>query len=167
MGNSRSWPGRSKWPRRRWACRVGCWSWAGATASGSGHVDESEAVVRLRECFALYLNYPFGPLDSSLRRYSFPTKLGTYALAARPILIHAPEDCSVMPLTEIPGYAKHWGSLGEGDGTPALVQMWNDPRASESRHAEAESIRLRYYDPGRNRRTLFEALNGLVQGDGR
>ena len=128
-----------------------------------GHIDESEAVVRLRECFALYLNYPFGPLDGWLRRLSFPTKLGTYALAARPILIHAPKDCSVMPLTEIPGYADHWGSLSEDDGASVLIRNWNDLRASESRDAEAESIRLRYYDPARNRRTLFEALNGLVE----
>ncbi len=127
-----------------------------------GHVEEPEAVVRLRDCFALYLNYPFGPLDFALRRYSFPTKLGTYVLAARPILIHAPKDCSVMPLTEIPGYARHWGSLSEGDGATVLVEMWGHPRMSESRQAEAELIRLRYYDPDRNRRTLFEQLNALV-----
>jgi hypothetical protein len=132
-----------------------------------GHVEEPEAVVRLRDCFALYLNYPFGPLDFALRRYSFPTKLGTYALAARPILIHAPKDCSVMPLIEIPGYARHWASPSEVEGASMLVEMWNNPRMSESRHAEAEGVRLRYFDPDRNRRTLFEALNGLVEASER
>lgn len=132
-----------------------------------GHVDEPEAVARLRECFALYLNYPFGLMDYSLRRYSFPTKLGTYVLAARPILIHAPKDSSVMPLLEIPGYAGHWKSLSEGEGAAVLDAMWNDPRATASRHPEAETVRLRYYDPVRNRRTLFGALNGLVEGRAR
>jgi len=128
-----------------------------------GHVEESEGVERLRDCFALYLNYPFGPLDRALRRLSFPTKLGTYVLAARPILIHAPGDCSVMPLLEIPGYAAQWASLRKGEGAAVLQALWNDPRGFASRHAEAESVRLRYYDPARNRRTLFEALNGLVE----
>ena len=127
-----------------------------------GHIEEAEAVPRLHDCFALYLNYPFGPLDAALRRLSFPTKLGTYALAARPILIHAPGDSSVMPLMEIDGYAGHWGSLGEAEGASKLVEMWGNPRASESRHSEGESVRLRYYDPDRNRRTLFEALGALV-----
>ena len=127
-----------------------------------GHVEEPEAVVRLRDCFALYLNYPFGPLDSSLRRYSFPTKLGTYALAARPILLHAPDDCSVMSLTESAGYAGHWASRRETDGAAVLMAMWRDPRASGSRHPEAEAVRLRYFDPDRNRRALFEPLDALV-----
>ena len=127
-----------------------------------GHVEESEAVTRLRDCFALYLNYPFGPLDYSLRRTSFPTKLGTYAMAARPILIHAPGDCSLMPLTEIDGYAGHWDSLREADGAAVLAAMWRDPRASESRHSEAEAVRLRYFDPDRNRRTLFQQLDAMA-----
>ena len=132
-----------------------------------GHVEEAEAVERLRRCFALYLNYPFGPLDGALRRYSFPTKLGTYALAARPILIHAPADSSIVPLAEIPGYAGRWASLRGDDGASSLVAMWGDPRASESRHVEAEAVRLRYYDPDRNRRTLFGRLDALAGAGGR
>jgi hypothetical protein len=132
-----------------------------------GHIEEPEAVIWLRECFALYLNYPFGPLDYALRRYSFPTKLGTYALAARPILIHAPKDCSVMPLMEIAGYAGHWSNLNVDDGAAVLTAMWGDLRASDSRHCEGEALRLRYYDPERNRRTLFEQLDALVEADGR
>jgi hypothetical protein len=127
-----------------------------------GHVEEPEAVPRLRDCFALYLNYPFGPLDAALRRLSFPTKLGTYALAARPILVHAPPDSSVMPLTESESYARHWGSPDEAEGASALMGMWDDPRFSESRHVEAEAVRLRYYDPSTNRRALFETLGALV-----
>jgi hypothetical protein len=130
-----------------------------------GHVEEADAVPRLRDCFALYLNYPFGPLDAALRRLSFPTKLGTYTLAARPILIHAPKDSSVMTLMEVEGYARHWGSLGEAEGASSLVAMWGDPRMHESRHLEAESIRLRHYDPETNRRTLFEQLGALAGVD--
>jgi hypothetical protein len=127
-----------------------------------GHIEEADAVPRLRDCFALYLNYPFGPLDAALRRLSFPTKLGTYTLAARPILIHAPKDSSVMSLLKIDGYARHWGSLREAEGTSELVAMWGDPRMHESRHLEAESVRLRHYDPETNRRTLFEQLGALA-----
>jgi hypothetical protein len=128
-----------------------------------GHIEEPEAIPRLRDCFALYLNYPFGLLDGALRRLSFPTKLGTYTLAARPILIHAPGDSSVMPLTKMEGYAAHWGSRKASEGAARLVELWNDTRASDSRHFEAEAVRLRYYDPERNRRTLFGALNGLIE----
>ncbi len=128
-----------------------------------GHIEESEAVVRLRDCFALYLNYPFGPLDGSLRRYSFPTKLGTYALAARPILLSMLTiQASPASLAESAGYAGHWASRRESDGAAVLVSMWRDPRASESRHPEGEVVRLRYFDPERNRRALFEPLDALV-----
>jgi hypothetical protein len=127
-----------------------------------GHVEEAEAVPRLRDCFALYLNYPFGPLDGALRRLSFPTKLGTYALAARPLLIHAPRDSSIAHLAGDEGYAGFWGSPDGAEGASTLVGMWGDPRFSESRHAEAETVRLRYYDPAANRRTLFERLDALV-----
>ena len=94
--------------------------------------------------------------------YSFPTKLGTYVLAARPILIHAPRTSSIDAPGRDDGYAGLWGSLSDGDGAPTLVDDVGNPRMSESRHAEAEAVRLRYYDPDRNRRTLFEALNALV-----
>ncbi len=127
-----------------------------------GHVEEAEAVPRLRDCFALYLNYPFGPLDVALRRLSFPTKLGTYALAARPILIHAPWDSSIARLADDDEYARFWGSLSVAEGASTLAEMWGDPALSESRHVQAETVRLRYYDPEANRRTLFGRLDALV-----
>jgi hypothetical protein len=72
-----------------------------------------------------------------------------------------------MPLTEIDRYAGHWPSLNVGEGASVLIEMWGAPRASESRHLEAESVRLRYYDPERNRRTLFEQLDALAGAGGR
>jgi glycosyltransferase involved in cell wall biosynthesis len=128
----------------------------------TGHVDEADAVPILRGCFALYLNYPFGWRDAVLRQTSFPTKLSTYVQTARPILIHAPADSSVMPLVGADGYAAHWGSRNEANGAATLVDLWRKAASHESQHCAAEAVRLRYYDRSKNRRTLFKALDALV-----
>ena len=129
-----------------------------------GHVDEPEGVEALRRCFVLYLNYPFGPLDGALRRLSFPTKLSTYVQAARPILIHAPSDSSIAHLAGDDEFARYWGSMKFEEGAMTLEEMWADPSMCSSRHLEAELIRVRYYDPDRNRRALFDQLNALAEG---
>ena len=77
----------------------------------TGHVSEAEGVARLRDCFALYLNYPFGRRDAVLRQTSFPTKLSSYVQAARPLLIHAPADSSTTTLVGPDGYATAWADL--------------------------------------------------------
>ena len=130
----------------------------------TGHLDEPEAVERLRGCFLLYANYPFAGRHALFRRTSFPTKVSTYALAARPLLVHAPADSSLLGLTvgTPPGYATHWGSLAEGEGAALLLGLWNDPSAFASAHDAAEAVRSRYYDLERNRSALFDALNGLA-----
>jgi hypothetical protein len=128
----------------------------------TGHIDEHEAIAKLRECFAHYLNYPFGRRDAVLRQTSFPTKLSTYVLAARPLLVHAPTDSSTMPLLDEPGYAVAWHSLRPGDGADRLVQLWESPPSHDSLHTAAEQVRRRYFDPARNRRVLFAALDALV-----
>jgi len=132
----------------------------------TGHVEEAEGVARLRDCFALYLNYPFGRRDAVLRRTSFPTKLSTYVQAARPLLIHAPADSSVLPLVGPDGYAHHWGSPGAAGGADLLARLWAAPGAFAGRHEAAERVRARYYDPARNRRALFEALAALAPASG-
>jgi glycosyltransferase involved in cell wall biosynthesis len=128
----------------------------------TGHIAEAEAVRRLRECFLLYLNYPFSARRAVLRQTSFPTKLSTYLQATRPILIHAPAATSVAPLTEHQGYVAHWDTPRESDGASVLTRLWDDPRSFESFHAEADRVRTRYYDLEHNRRTLFDALDALV-----
>jgi hypothetical protein len=128
----------------------------------TGHLDEPEGVRLLRDCFVLYLNYPFSPRDAVLRQTSFPTKLSTYLLAARPILLHAPGDSSVVPLAEYDGYALLWESLREEEGADRIIRLWNDPNSAESQHLAAERVRQRYYDIDRNRRVLFEALEALA-----
>jgi hypothetical protein len=128
----------------------------------AGHVSEDEAVPLLRDCFALYLNYPFGRRDAVLRQTSFPTKLSTYVQAARPLLLHVPPDSSVMPLIGPGGFAIPWHDLDPMRGADALVAAWGRPENHESRHEEADRVRRDYYDPDRNRRTLFDALDALV-----
>jgi hypothetical protein len=128
----------------------------------TGHVDEAAAVPMLQDCFALYLNYPFGRRDAVLRQTSFPTKLSTYIQAARPLIMNVPSDSSVIPLLEHGRYASLWDSPNEAKGTQVLVDLWNDPRSHQSWHGEAEAVRSRYYDRGTNRRILFQVLDGLV-----
>jgi hypothetical protein len=130
----------------------------------AGHVSEPEGVERLRGCFMLYLNYPFGARDRVLRQTSFPTKLSTYVQAARPLLMHVPPDSSAVPLADDPGprYALSWPSMDELEGAGLLERLWNDPSSVESRHEEAEAVRKRYYDPERNRRVIASALDALV-----
>jgi len=129
----------------------------------TGHVTESDAVPLLRECFALDLNYPFGSRDAVLRRTSFPTKLSTYVQAGRPLLLHSPTDSSVMPLVDDSGFAAVWSNNDPERGAEALLELWNRPANHESRHVEAERVRLAHYDPDRNRRVLFETLGRLAR----
>jgi glycosyltransferase involved in cell wall biosynthesis len=128
----------------------------------TGHVSEADAVPLLRDCFALYLNYPFGRRDAVLRQTSFPTKLSTYIQAARPLLLHVPPDSSVMPLVGPDGFATAWPSLDPASGADALLAAWDRPENLESRRDAAEAVRREYYDPDRNRRALFDALDALV-----
>ncbi|MDB5875946.1 MAG: hypothetical protein JWQ07_5388 [Ramlibacter sp.] len=129
----------------------------------TGHLGEAQGIERLRECFALYLNYPFGRRDAVLRQTSFPTKLSTYVMAARPLLMHVPPDSSVMPLaTDEPGYAVPWANLDAGDGAAILERMWDAPGSAASAHEAAERTRRRYYDLDHNRRVLFAALDALA-----
>ncbi len=128
----------------------------------TGHVSEADAVPILRDCFALYLNYPFGRRDAVLRRTSFPTKLSTYVQAARPLLIHAPADSSTTPLVGPDGYAAAWADLDPMGGAEALVAAWGRAENHASRHEAAERVRRDHYDPDRNRRALFDALDALV-----
>jgi hypothetical protein len=128
----------------------------------TGHVSEAAAIPLLRDCFALYLNYPFGRRDAVLRRASFPTKLSSYVQAARPLLIHAPADSSTTPLVGPDGYATAWADLDPGRGADALTAAWARPENRGSRHEAAERVRREHYDPDRNRAALFGALDALV-----
>jgi hypothetical protein len=128
-----------------------------------GYVPEEEAVTYLQRCFLLYLNYPFGPRSRVMRRTSFPTKLSSYGMAARPLLVHAPDDSSIGALdADFPDYAKRWATNTPADGSEMLVELWNKPGIDDSAHADADEVRRRYFDPDRNRRILFDALNALI-----
>jgi hypothetical protein len=128
----------------------------------TGHVSEADAIPLLRDCFALYLNYPFGRRDAVLRRTSFPTKLSTYVQAARPLLVPAPADSSTTPLVGPDGYASAWADLDPEHGAEALVDAWGRAENHGSRHESAERVRRDHYDPARNRAALFGALDALV-----
>lgn len=132
------------------------------TIEEHGHLQETDAIPLLREQFILYLNYPFGWRHAVLRQTSFPTKLSTYALASRPLLVHAPRDSTLAELRPSGRYVVSWPSMGAEEGAKALVEAWSDARMHESVHESAESVRLRYFDPDRNRRALARALDAMV-----
>ncbi len=90
-----------------------------------GHVDERTAAAQLsREALALYLNYPFTAAEKVLRETSFPTKLSTYLLCARPILVHAPPNSTTSELsTDEPAFARGWTDLNPESGAHALSSL--------------------------------------------
>ena len=128
----------------------------------TGHLDEPAAIERLKSCFLLYLNYPFSIRAAVLRQTSFPTKLSTYLMAARPLLQHAPPDSSLADLSSLTDYVAAWGDERVETGVESIMRAWNDPALHQSRDVQAEALRRRYYDLETNRATLFRALNGLV-----
>jgi hypothetical protein len=129
----------------------------------TGHLDESAAVERLSRCFLLYLNYPFSRRAAVLRNTSFPTKLSTYLLAARPLLVHSPRDSSIASLFSIRDYVVPWSSARPEDGATAILSGWLTEGMHGSKHVPAEQIRKQYYDLVQNRGRLFAVLNALVR----
>jgi hypothetical protein len=135
---------------------------AGVRLELTGHLSEEEGVARLGHAFVLYMSYPFSPRGRVLRTTSFPTKLSTYAMAARPLLLHAPADASVAFLRGAGPYATVWSSRTPADGAKLLVALWRDERAVNTFHQPAEELRRRHFDLTDNRRVLFSSLNALV-----
>jgi hypothetical protein len=128
----------------------------------TGHLDEPAAIARLKSCFLLYLNYPFSARATVLRQTSFPTKLSTYVMAARPLLQHAPTDSSVADLSRLTDYVVAWENERIEMGAESIIRAWNDPVLHQSRDVQAEAVRRRYYDMETNRATLIRTLNALV-----
>jgi len=62
----------------------------------AGNVDEQEIVNRLQKCTFLYSMYSFNSRHRIFRETSQPTKMSTYLMAAKPILVHSPEGSSTM-----------------------------------------------------------------------
>jgi hypothetical protein len=128
----------------------------------TGHIDEDQGISRLRDSFLAYLSYPFRRRGRMLRTTSFPTKLSTYALAGRPLLLHMPSESSVAFLGARSPYATLWASTNPADGAGILERLWREPTTENSFHAAADELRGRHFDLARNRAALYGALNALV-----
>jgi hypothetical protein len=128
----------------------------------TGHLDERRAVERLSRCFALYLSYPFSRRAEVLRQTSFPTKLSSYLLAARPLFVHAPLDSSIAHLAAMTDYVAWWGNEGIDDGVTQLTRLWSLPSAHASQDVAAERLRRSHYDLHANQAALLEPLDALV-----
>jgi hypothetical protein len=133
----------------------------------TGHIDEPQGIIRLRESFLTYLSYPFRRRGRMLRTTSFPTKLSTYVLAARPLLLHMPSESSVAFLGASSPYATLWGSTEPARGAEIMERLWRDETTQESFHHAADKVREQHFDLGRNRTALYGALNALVSAAGR
>ena len=133
----------------------------------TGHIDEPEGISRLRESFLAYLSYPFRRRGRMLRTTSFPTKLSTYVLAARPLLLHMPSESSIAFLGASSPYATLWGSTDSAQGAEILQRLWRDDATPQSFHAAADEVREQHFDLARNRAALYGALNALVSADNR
>jgi hypothetical protein len=128
----------------------------------TGHLDEPAGIEKLRESFLLYMSYPFGPRGMVLRTTSFPTKLSTYVMAARPLLLHTPADSSVAFLGATAPYATLWSSLTAGEGAEIIARLWLNEQTRQSFHVAAEQVREQHFDLHRNRAHLYSSLNALV-----
>jgi hypothetical protein len=133
----------------------------------TGHIDEAAGIGRLRESFLSYLSYPFRRRGRMLRTTSFPTKLSTYVLAARPLLLHMPSESSVAFLGASSPYATLWGTTDPDRGAEILERLWRDDTTLESFHVVADEVREQHFDLARNRAGLYGALNALVSADNR
>lgn len=127
-----------------------------------GYLDEEEGLDILRESYLLYVNYPFDRRGKMLRETSFATKLTTYVMAARPLLLHMPPESSVAVLSSTAPYANLWSSLKPEDGADIIERLWRNEAIGNSFHAEADAVREEHFDLERNRALLFGALNALV-----
>lgn len=130
-----------------------------------GHLDEREGIAMLRRSFLQYLCYPFGRRGKVLRTTSFPTKLSTYVMAARPLLLHTPVDSSVAGLGFLSPYGTLWSSLDAQEGADLMSALWFGGHASQSFHVAAERQREQHYDLLANRSALLGVLNALVATD--
>jgi hypothetical protein len=126
----------------------------------TGHLPESQGVDLLRRVFAVYLGYPFGLRSQVFRRTSFPTKLGTYLLCARPILVHSPYDSTLTPILDVAPFTIPWFEDTARAGARTLLRAWHEDDLHGSQHVPAELLRKRYFGP-ENRTRLFEALDRL------
>jgi hypothetical protein len=136
----------------------------GVALNVTGHLDEFHGINILRKTFLLYLSYPFGWRGAVLRTTSFPTKLSTYVMAARPLVLHMPRESSVAFLGASTPYATLWDSDDPERGADIITRLWRDPRSAASFHDSADSLRAQHFDLARNRSTLIGALNRLPGG---
>jgi hypothetical protein len=135
----------------------------GVVVEAPGHVNEEEGVRLLQTCFVLYANYPFGLRNAVFRETSFPTKMGTYAMCARPILAHAPRGSTLDALRDAGDYVHAWTDLDPARGAAILTDAWRREETRASAHVAAEKVRSRYFDDDTNRGKLIDALNALAR----
>lgn len=94
---------------------------------------ESEAIRTLAACHANYL--PFWYPDDVMRQTSNPSKLRLFLPAARPIIVHGPDDCMPVRFAREHGVGVVWNNLDPNTFPEVLVKVhrqleqWPEHRA--------------------------------------
>ncbi len=122
-----------------------------------GHLSETLAVETLSKCDLLYLNYPFDWNCGVFRRTSFPTKLSTYLLSRRPILVHAPAGSTIgkLPASKL---VTHWRTMKPCDGEEIINDVVSRQQDVVKQLDTARELLHRFYDIGKNREELASLL---------
>jgi hypothetical protein len=105
-----------------------------------------ETTRLLAECEFNYLPIAFLPGFGELARLAFPSKLGNFLAAGRPVLVHAPEGSTSMRFARAHGFGETCTSMQVESLGEALARIC-DP----SRHAQCleavERTRQRFFTP--------------------
>ena len=122
-----------------------------------------ETVQLLAECDLLYLPQPFESKLRDLAALSFPTKLTSYLAAGRPVLLHAPEYASIVPLFSKYQFGR-WCPYADADAlSDVLTQMANSVSGPEIRTAIEKARSEEFCQSVFLSR--FRELTGVAAGD--
>jgi hypothetical protein len=125
-------------------------------------LSESDAIRTLAACHVNYLTFWYP--DEVLRRTSNPSKLRMFLPAARPIIIHGPEDCMPVQFAREHGIGVVWNNMDPaafpGVLEQATEQLQDWPRL-RARYAEVMGQHL---SPQRNRELLWSTIEATARG---
>jgi hypothetical protein len=125
-------------------------------------LSESDAIRTLTTCHVNYLTFWYP--DKVLRQTSNPSKLRLFLPAARPIIIHGPDDCMPVQFAREHGIGVVWNNL-DPDAFPqvleqALRQLDNWPEL----RARYLALTTDHLSVAKNRATFWSTLDATCRG---
>jgi len=126
-------------------------------------LSESDAIRALAACHVNYLTFWYP--DEVLRRTSNPSKLRMFLPAARPIIIHGPDDCMPVQFAREHGIGVVWNNM-DPDAFPGVLEQalrqlddWPDLR---TRYLALIDGQL---SVAKNRATFWSTLDAACRGE--